>query len=253
MNVFAAGQDGALRQFALSPGGGWVTSVAMPVGTLSTTAGVSAVRIGTTLEVFAVGTDATLVQVEQMAAGSAWQRTEIRPDVKVVGAPSVVWDSTGESVFAAGQDGALHRFSFTGASAGGHGGSWTVALLTPAGTLSLGGGVSAVRVGPKIEVFAVGRDGTLLQEERATVGSSWKRSEIRAEVKIAGAPSVVWNASGVSVFAAEQDGALRQFSFSRVGGWTPSVLAPAGTLSAGGGVSAGRIAGKSEVFAVTSR
>jgi hypothetical protein len=253
VNVFASGQDGALRQFVLSPGGGWVASVAMPAGTLSTTGGVSAVRVGARLEVFAVSKDATLVQAEQMAAGSTWNSWEVRPDVKVVGAPSVVWDSTGESVFVAGQDGALQRFSFSGASAGGHAGSWAVAVLAPAGTLSPGGGVSAVRVGAKSEVFAVGKDATLVQEERATASSSWKRSEIRPEVKIIGAPSVVWNASGVSVFAAGQDGALRQFSFSRAGGWTASVLAPAGTLSAGGGVSAGRIAGKSDVFAVTSR
>jgi hypothetical protein len=188
-----------------------------------------------------------------MAAGSAWKRSEVRPDVKVVGAPSVVWDSSGESVFAAGQDGALQRFTFSSASAGGHAGSWAVAVLTPAGTLSPGGGVSAVRVGAKSEVFAVGKDGTLLQEERASASASWTRSEIRPEVKIVGAPSAVWNASGASVFAAGLDGALRQFLFSRAGGWTSSVLAPAGTLAAGSGVSSGRIAGKSEVFAVTSR
>jgi hypothetical protein len=253
VNVFAAGPDGALRRFWFSPGVGWASSLVMPAGTLSASGGVSAVRVGAKLEVFAVSKDATLLQVEQLAPGTPWKRTEIRPDSKIVGAASVVWNASGVSVFAAGQDGALRQFSFVGAGSGGVAGSWAVSLVTPAGTFSAQGGVSAVRAGAKSEVFAVAKDGTLVQEERVAAGAAWQRFAIRPEVKIVGAPSVVWNASGVSVFAAGQDGALRQFSFSKVGGWAASVAAPAGTVSAGGGVSAVSIGGKSDVFAVKAQ
>jgi hypothetical protein len=258
--VFGAGPDGALRQFS-SGSTGWTSVSVMPAGTLSASGGVSAVRVGAKLEVFAVGKDATLLQVEQTAAGTPWKRSEIRPDAKIVGAPSVVWNSSGASVFAAGQDGALRQFSLS-AGPNGSAGSWSVSVVTPAGTLSSLGGVSAVRVGAKSEVFAVGNDGTLLQEERATAVSTWQRFDIRPEVKIVGAPSVVWNATGLSVFAAGPDGALQQFSFSRAGSaagaasagsWATSVVAPAGTLSARGGVSAVRAGAKSEIFAVTAR
>jgi hypothetical protein len=245
VRVFATGQDGALRQFSASGSGAWVTSSLTPAGTLSVSGGVSAVQAGLKSEVFAVSKDATLLQVERVGA-AAWQRYSIRPDVRIVGAPSAVWSSSGVSVFAAGQDGALRQFSVS------EGRGWSVSVVTPAGTLSPNGGVSAVHVGAKFEVLAVSKDATLLQMERVGA-AAWKRYSIRPDVRIQGAPSVVWSPSSVNVFAAGQDGSLRQFSvsvsMSGAGAWSVSALTPAETLLPSGGVTSVAAGAKSEVFA----
>ncbi|HST47341.1 CHAP domain-containing protein [Jatrophihabitans sp.] len=234
--AFGVGTDGALRQFTLNAGG-WIPYLITRTGLLSPSGGVSAVQVGSNIEVFAVDASSHLIQVEYTPS-MGWNWYPIRPDVTISGAPSVLWGSGGPTVFAAGTDGALRQFTLSG-------GTWMPYLITQTGLLSTAGGASAVLVGGTFEVFAVDKNKNLLQVEY--MNGAWNWYPIRADVTLDGSPSVIWSASGPTVFGVGTDGALRQFVLES-NGWTPYSVTQTGLLSSDGGASAVQVGGNYEVF-----
>jgi hypothetical protein len=246
-SVFAAGVDGTLWQFANHPTGGWSTYQIEPPGTLSSSGGaVARADASGNFDVFTVRADGALLQVEHLAGAPSWSTYSIRPDLKVVGAPGLIWGSSGgPSVFAAGTDGSLWQFVNPG-------NGWSTYEIEPAGTLSSSGGaVGRADASGSFEVFTVGADGTLLQVEHLAGAPSWSTYSIRPDLKVVGAPGLIWGSSGgPRVFATTTDGSLWRFT-NPGGGWSAEHIEPAGTLSSSGGAVARSDAhGNVDVFGV---
>lgn len=245
-NVFAAGSDGALRQFTICPGGtGWCSYVILSPGALGG-AGVSVAHTGSAIEVFATTQDGTLLQVEN--TGSGWHVYNISQaagGVRIKGAPAVLWDSSGgPNVFAVDTNGAMRRFKLCPG-----GGGWCTYVLTAANMFA--GGVDAIKNGSNFELFARSTGNHLYQVEFANGGwSVYDVTNFSGNVQVMGTPGLLWTSSGPSVYVADTAGRLRQFVICSSGtSWCTYEILQSGALGSGAGVDVVHTGSAIEVFA----
>lgn len=231
--IFVADSNGALRQFTICPGGSGWCSYVVPIGSTLGGAGVGVTMNGSSIEVFAVTTDGTLLQVEHTSSGwASYDISQAAGSVKVKGSPTVMWSGATPSVFAIASDGSLRQFTIC-SNAG-----WCALPITQ--TNIFGGGVGGTMNGSSIELFSRSVGGHLYQVEFN--GSSWATYDVTnfaGNVQVDGTPGVIWTASGPSVFASDTNGGLRQFALCSGGSsWCTYQVLPAGAMGSGGGVTA---------------
>ena len=185
------------------------------------TSGTAMVNADGRLEVFAVGTDDSVVHSWQTAPGgsfSGWAALATTATTATMVSPTVARNSDGRlEAFAIGSDLALwHTWQTTA------GGAWNGAWASLGGSVS-GGPVVAIDTDGTLDAFVVGSDAAVYHDRQG--GSAGWLGWVSLGGSAIGSPTVQRNADGrLEVFAIDAAGALSHASQTTPGGswsgWT---------------------------------
>lgn len=246
LNVFAVGENGELLQYYTVLGSGtWAVYEALNSST-NLTGGVSGVKNGSTLELFAVKTNGDVAHIQKPSSGPWAVYTVVSGGASTEGRPSVIWGSSSANIFAVAADGSLRQHSITFGS-----GSWNTYTVL-GNTMGLTGGTSSTQSGVDTHVFASDKNGKLVQ--MTAVSGSWSSFDVTSAttggLNSAGTPGLIWGSSAVDVFTRTTSGTLQQFHTTLGSGtWTRYTnLSSADGLI--GGVDASLYGSTTEVFGV---